>query len=74
MKKKMEFILTYYNTRDIFRGNEFRPFVRKYFKDVKYLGVESGNSYPAISVSNWEEIKNDLPKYARPLKVELSEI
>ncbi len=66
----MKTILTYTHGRNLFTKNEFKPFVHKYFKDVEFLGFESGNWEPSISISNWEEIKNDLPKYAIPIKVE----
>lgn len=62
----MKTILTYTHTRSLFTGNKFKPFVHKYFKDVKFLGCESGNWEPKISISNWEEIKNIIPKYAKP--------
>jgi len=60
--------LTYTHTRNLFTRNEFKPFVKKYFKDVKFLGTESGNWDAKISVSNYDEVKNELPKYAKPLK------
>ena len=60
--------LTYTHTRNLFTRNEFKPFVKKYFKDVKFLGTESGNQDAKISVSNYDEVKNELPKYAKPLK------
>ena len=58
--------LVYIHTRNLFTRNEFKPFVKKYFRDVKFLGCESGNWEPSISVSNWEEVKDILPKYAKP--------
>jgi hypothetical protein len=67
----MKTILTYTHTRNIFTRNKWKPFVEKYFKDVKYLGCDSGNWEPEISISNWEEIKYKLPKYAIPIKVRL---
>ena len=66
----MKTILTYTHGRNLFTGSNFKPFVNKYFKDVEFLGFESGNWEPSISISNWEEVKNELPKYAIPLKVE----
>ena len=60
--------LTYTHTRNLFTRNEFKPFVKKYFKDVKFLGTKSGNWDVKISVSNYDEVKNELPKYAKPLK------
>jgi len=60
--------LTYTHTRNLFTRNEFKPFVKKYFKDVKFLGTKSGNWDAKISVSNYDEVKNELPKYAKPLK------
>jgi len=67
----MKTILIYYHTRNLFTKNEFKSFVKKYFKDVKYLGTECGNFSPSISISNWEETKYNLPKYAIPIKIKL---
>jgi len=62
----MKTILTYTHTRNLFTKNKFKPFVKKYFKDVKFLGTKSGNWDAKISISNWDEVKNILPKYAKP--------
>lgn len=67
----MKHVLTYPYTRSLFTKNEFKPFVNKYFKDVRFIGTECGNYDAAIEVSNYEDVKNDLPKYARPAKVEI---
>ncbi len=69
----MKTLLTYTHGRDIFKGSDFKPFVHKYFKDVRFEGFESGNWHPTISISNWEEVKDILPKYAIPLHIELDE-
>lgn len=66
----MSTILTYRHTRNIFTKNVFKGFVKKYFKDVKFLGTESGNWGAKISVSNYDEVKNSLPKYAKPYSTE----
>jgi len=68
-------ILTYYHTRNLFSKNKFKPFVKKYFEDVKFLGTESGNYSPAISVSltSFEKNKFKLPKYAIPEKIKWDE-
>lgn len=63
----MQTTLTYTHTRNLFIKNEFKPFVKKYFKDVKFLGTESGNWDAKISISNWDEVKNIIPKYAKPI-------
>ena len=34
------------------------------------MGTESGNWSPKIRVSNWDEVKHELPKYAMPAKIE----
>lgn len=65
----MKTILTYHHTRNLFRKDSFLPFVRKYFKDVEYLGTESGNWSPKIGVSNWNEVRHELPKYAIPEQI-----
>ena len=69
MQTKSNTILTYNHTKNLFSRNEFKPFVNKYFKDVKFLGTEYGNWNPQIVVSNWSEVKNTIPKYAKPFKV-----
>lgn len=66
----MEHLLTYMHARNIFVKSEFKPFVRKYFKDVEFIGFEFGMWSPTIKVSNYEEVKNILPKYAKPVKIE----
>jgi len=66
----MKIILTYHHTRNLFLKDSFLPFVKKYFKDVEYMGTESGNWSPRIKVNNWDEVKYELPKYAIPVKIE----
>ena len=65
----MKHILIYPHTRNLFAKNEFKPFVKKYFKDIKFLGTESGNYYPMLEVSNHKEVENNLPKHAKPIKI-----
>ena len=67
----MKTLLTYTHGRNLFTGTKFKSFVHKYFKDVKFVGFESGNWGPQISISNWEEVKDKLPKYAIPSSIEL---
>ena len=66
----MKTILTYHHTRNLFHKDSFLPFVDKYFQNVEYLGTDSGNWSPKIRVSNWDEVKYELPKYAIPVKIE----
>ena len=70
----MKTILTYHHTRNIFRKDNFLPFVEKYFNDVEYMGTETGKWYPKIKVSNWDEVKYKLPKYAIPVKIEFASV
>jgi len=65
----MRTILIYTHSRNIFTRNEFKPFVKKYFNDVKFLGCESGNWLAMIEVSNYNEVKDSLPKYAKPIEI-----
>lgn len=65
----MATILNYTHGRNLFIRNEFKPFVKKYFKDVEFLGFESGNWGPSISISNWDEVKDILPKSYQPESV-----
>jgi len=69
----MKTILTYNHTRSLFKGSEFKSFVHQYFEDVEYLGTECGNYSPSISISNWEDIKSSLPKYAIPVRIKLDD-
>ena len=69
----MRTTLTYTHTRNIFTKNRFKPFVYKYFENPKFEGCDGGWE-AKLSVSNWEQVKNDLPKYAIPEKVEIKEI
>lgn len=62
----MKTILNYTHGRNLFTRNEFKPFVNKYFKDVQFLGFESGYWGPSISISNWDEVKDVLPKSYKP--------
>ena len=63
----MRTILVYKHTRNLFKGNCFKPFVYKYFKDVRFKGTESGNWGAMLEVSNYHEVKDVLPKYAKPI-------
>ena len=68
----MRIYLTYNYSRDIFNGGEFKPFVKKYFKNVKFEGFSCGHFYPTISISGTignVKIK-DLPKSYKPYKIE----
>lgn len=64
----MKTVLIYTHTRNIFIGNKFKPFVDKYFKDARFEGSDGGWC-AELSVSNYEEVKDILPKYARPESV-----
>ncbi len=59
-------LLTYNHTRDLFSGNEFKEWVKKYFKDVLYMGTKVGNYNPQIEISNWMEVEGKLPKSYKP--------
>ncbi len=62
----MKYILTYSFTRQLFKGNQFKPFVRKYFKNPVYLGSSAGRYDAELQIDNWDEVKDSLPKYAMP--------
>ncbi len=62
-------LLTYDHTRDLFTKNKFKDWVKKYFKNVRYMGSIPGNYNPRIEISNWEETKGKLPKSYQPYKV-----
>ena len=66
----MKTILNYTHGRNLFKGSEFKPFVHRYFKDVEFLGFESGYWGPSISVSNWDEVCHILPKSYHPESVQ----
>lgn len=61
--------LTYHHCRNVFINDQFRPFIHKYFKNVNFLGFEYGYYYPTIEISNWDEVKDKLPKSYKPLKI-----
>jgi len=62
----MKTTLIYTHTRNLFTRNEFKPFVKKYFNDVRFEGSDGGWD-AKLSVSNYEEVKDLLPKYAKPI-------
>jgi len=62
-------ILIYRQERSLFLKGQFKPFVNKYFKDVLFLGFECGRYGAHLQVSNWDEIKDTLPKSYKPLEV-----
>ncbi len=62
----MKTILIYTHTRNLFKGNSFKPFVNKYFKDARFEGSDGGWD-AKLSVSNYDEVKDTLPKYAKPI-------
>lgn len=61
--------LLYRHERNIFLKGQWKAFINKYFKDVKFLGCECGYHYPTIEISNWDEVKDILPKSYQPLEV-----
>lgn len=61
--------LTYIHSRNIFIKNEFKAFIYKYFKDVRFEGFDFGYWLPTISISNWDEVKDILPKSYQPYKI-----
>jgi len=68
----MKTYLTYTHSRNIFEAGEFKPFVRKYFEDVKFEGFGCGYWDPTISISGTVgniKIKN-LPQSCQPYKIE----
>lgn len=58
--------LTYSHNRNVFIKDDWKPFINKYFENVKFLGFESGRYEPSISITNWEEVKDKLPKSYQP--------
>lgn len=73
---KMKTELTYYHGRNVFIRNEWKPFINRYFKDIIFLGFDCGHYGPTIEITNWEEVKNNLPKSYQPIYVngELNEL
>lgn len=72
--KGCQVVLKYKHARNLFIGSEWKPFVLKYFTGVKFLGCECGNWYPSISVDNWNEVKDLLPKSYQPMDIEFRPI
>jgi len=67
----MKTTLIYIHGRNLFNGPDFKPFVNKYFKDVEFEGFEVGNWYPSITISNWDEIKDILPRSYMPHAIKI---
>jgi len=65
----MKTFLTYSRHRNIFLHDQYKSWIHKWFKDVRFEGFEYGYYHPTISISNWEEVKAILPKSYTPLKV-----
>jgi len=65
-------LLTYYHTRNLFAGSDFKKWVCKYFTGVEYMGTKSGNYSPSILVTNYEEVKKKLPKSYLPIQVQFA--
>lgn len=66
----MKVTLTYRHKRDIFWRGEFRPFVNDFFENPVFEGCYTGNWMAKISLTNWEDIKYDLPLKNMPIKVD----
>jgi hypothetical protein len=50
-------------------NNIWKSWVKKCFKDVRFEGTEYGNWYPVISVSNWDDVKDQLPDSYKPIDI-----
>ncbi len=61
--------LKYTHCRDIMTKNIFKSWVKKWFKDVRFEGNEYGNWYPVISISNWDDVKDQLPENHKPIDI-----
>lgn len=64
----MKTTLIFAYTRDIFTGNSFKPGIKKWFKNPRFDGAE-GRLFARLTVENWEEVKEKLPKSYRPIHV-----
>lgn len=56
--------LTFYHSRNIFKGNKFQPWIKRLFPDgVNFEGCESGNYSPTISIhlTDFEKAKKSIP-------------
>ena len=62
--------LNYCHSRNLFLHGNFKNFVHKYFKDVEFEGFEFGYYRPSIIISNWDEVKDKLPRSYMPMSVE----
>ena len=61
--------LKYTHCRDIMTKNIFKKWIKKWFKDVRFEGTEYGNWYPVISISNWDDVKDQLPENHKPIDI-----
>jgi len=62
--------LTYRHTRNIFVKEQWKSFVTKYFQNPVFQYCKYENNFKIIAVDNYEEVKDKLPKYAQPIKVQ----
>lgn len=61
--------LVYTHNKSIFLHGEWKAWVTKWFENPKFEGFESGFYNPHVSITNWEQIKDKLPKSYHPFKI-----
>ena len=67
----MKTYLLYNHTRNIFAGNEFNGGIKKWFHNPRFEGSQSGNWGAVLSVTNYDKVKNMIPKTLIPIKTSL---
>lgn len=65
----MKTILLYNHSRNIFKGSQWKSGITKWFENPKFEGCESGNFGAMLSVTNYEDVKDKLPKSLRPIQI-----
>lgn len=62
--------LLFKHSRNLFVRNEWKPGIKKWYKNPRSEGCICGRGWGwIITVSNWGDIKESIPKSYRPLYV-----
>ena len=61
--------LQYFSRQQLFDGPDFKPWVYKWFDNPVLIWEESCGSYPCICVTNWDQVRDSLPKSFLPVRI-----
>lgn len=62
--------LTYSHHRQLFDGDQWKPWVTKWFDNPVLVECGLYGHYPVITVTNWDQVKDQLPGKYLPARVE----